>query len=217
MQNAWGTWALALVAFGVFTLGAVEVKAVNFDELRQQLEERRAARRALLEERFPDSNDNEPTQPNENGEENTLPQNPATCECSTKLGLARPDIRWNNGVLELVPRFDVAITVDGEEGAEPWDLTLAYNGKVENTTFNGQRQFGAQCFDGRYKYSGIASQPVTVSSILRSAFGTKADQEVPVHLAATLSGCDSDSITKQAAIRIRDLGNMKIGTWRTVR
>lgn len=217
-----GAIACATIALGFG--GAADAQAFDFNNLRARFEERRAQ----IEDRLSDSgagqntNESEPTpqpdlssQPAPNDTDEEAGQ--TSCGCSVRFGLSDPDIRWQGGQLQFVPRFDLKIRVRQEDNALPWNLALNYSGTADSTPFSGQQIYGGQCYDGRYEYTGLQGSPITMSDIVRSLFGTNADREVLVRMDATISGCDADDEHRQATIDIEEFGNLDVGRWRHAR
>lgn len=213
--------ALAAAAFG----DVPDAQAFNIDKLRERIEdrisqlERRVSDRESSQQEDVDDKDIDlqPTSQTAPDQEKEEDEAQALCECSARLGVSRPDVRWQGSTLQFIPRFDLKIRVRHEDDAPPWNLALAYSGVANNTPFSGQQKFGGQCFDGRYEYTGLAGTPVSMTDIARSLFNTDDEQELLIRMDADLSGCDVDSEHQQAEITIEEFGNLDVGRWRRAR
>lgn len=158
----------------------------------------------------PEEQSTQSTQVEEGGQANA-------CECSARLAFSRPDVHWQNGTLQFIPRFDLRIRVDQEDNALPWKLALHYSGTAHNTAFSGLREFGGQCLDGRYEYTGLAVSPISMTDVIRSLFGSNDEQELHIRMAAAVSGCDNDEESEQVEVEIEEFGNLDVGRWRRAR
>lgn len=213
-----GVSVLALVAVVAVLFGAAAsaANALSIDELRQRIAERREELRSdrFVEEEEQDNSQESVEEDVDMSDEDAV----RSCECSARLSLARPDVRWKNNVLEFIPRFDLSFRVRGEEGAPNWNLALQYDGVTGGVPFSGSQEFSGQCFDGRYRYSGLAGTPVVMPDVVRSLFMHEdAEELVPLELSASLSGCDSDSEHRESVVEIEEFGNLDTNRWRRVR
>ena len=206
-----GAGGLGIALIGVIAV-APEATASHLgtlEERRAQREAERAARRAEREARQ-EADTSEPT-----------------CVCRTTLAFSRPDLQWRSGGLTFIPRVDVDVRVRGQE-APDWSADLAYSGAASFTSedvpvpgsvnFNGTRHLaGGACDDNRYRFSGLALEPVTLTGLVRSLVGHDQELDGIIRMQAEVTGCALDAESRQFGFSVSELGNLKLLGWRSAR
>lgn len=151
-----------------------------------------------------------------------------TCTCKTSLSLARPGLQWQNGVLMFIPRVDIAIRGRGDSDAPPLDVSIDYNGLATyesedvpvppDTSFGGNRSVlsGWPC-DGRYKFKGLDLASVSLAGLTPDLVGEDQELAGNVMLDAAVVGCGFEEEHRQLKFRVLEFGNLRIGSWRSVR
>lgn len=150
------------------------------------------------------------------------------CTCRASLKFAKPELSFKGGVLHFVPRVDVSIRTRGEATAPDWQIGLTHEGEAnfssEDVTapgavgFSGEQVVaGGQCGRNRYSFEGLSLGEVPFSQLLASLVGNNQELEGVVGMQASLTGCDQDEEHRSFKFRLRDLGNLKVYSWRSVR
>ena len=207
---------------GVVFIGTIAVAPEATASHLGTIEERRAQREAEREAR---QAEREAERAAREAEEAAEEQ---TCSCSARLRLSRPDVQWRNNVLTFVPRFDVSIRTSGEASAPDWSADLSYGGQAvfasedvvvpAPVSFNGaQHVAGGACGNNRYTFSGLALEPVSLGSITRALVGQGEELDGVLKMQARIEGCGFEEESRQVGFTVKEFGNLRAGSWRTVR
>lgn len=152
----------------------------------------------------------------------------STCQCSARLSFSRPELNFNASVLTFIPRVDISLRTRGSADAPDWSLGLNYTGQANFASedvsapgplaFNGQQHVvGGQCGNNRYTFKGLALSPVTFTNIPWAIVGPKQELDGQVNLQAALQGCSQETKHSQFSFRLKEVGNLLVRSWRTVR
>lgn len=201
------TKALAMAGVLAFAIAAVpgaSASHIDFEQRRAEREAEREARRLARENDEP------------------------TCTCSARLSYGRPSLQFSGGTLNFIPRVDVAIRSRGDHDAPAWSAQLDFDGSSSYTSddvsvpdgssFSGTQQVAAGSCGHSFTFQGLSLPAVSLAGITRSLVGEDQELKGAVHLHSALSGCgQTKELNKSYSFRLRELGNLRLGSWRSVR
>lgn len=157
----------------------------------------------------------------------TTTTNP-TCTCSASARFSRPELQFVNGVLTFIPRVDLSFSSRGKSNAPGWTAKVAYSGSSSyssknisvpaGVTFSSDEKTVASGMCGsKYTLKGYQLQNVPLSGVVASLLGKKQEMDGKITMQAQLSGCEVVALQQAFTFRLKELGNLSVGSWRTVR
>lgn len=153
----------------------------------------------------------------------------AGCRCTASLKLSgRPDLQFRGSQLTWVPRADVTIRTRGAAGGPDWSVRMTHEGTVSfssadvtppgDVAFSGAQSVASgACGNNRYTFRGMALPAMEMSGVTRSLVGERERLDGVVRMRAALAGCGNDAEARQFTFSVRELGNLRIGGWRSSR
>jgi len=143
------------------------------------------------------------------------------------MRFSRPDLHFSGGVLTFIPRVDLTLSSRGSAQAPSWTAAIDYSGQSsysstvavpDGTSFSGQQTIVENAMCGsRYTLRGYQLGSIPLSGIVPSLIGKGQKLDGQVALRADLHGCEEETENRMFTFRLKDLGNLSVGGWRTVR
>jgi len=153
---------------------------------------------------------------------------PTRCTCSSSLSFDRPSLRWSSEGLIFTPRVNFSVRARGGDQAPPLSISVNYEGgsayasedvsPPNGVSFSGEKQLLSNfpC-NGSYRAKGVELSDVTLSGLLRSLLGEDQELEGNVQMKASIAGCGFEEENRQFSFRLREFGNLRVGSWHSVR
>ena len=150
------------------------------------------------------------------------------CVCSARLSPAKPSLSFSNGVLTFTPRVNVDIRLRGDNDGEQHTVSVAYEGnsayssddvnEPAGVNFSGQRTVleNASC-EGHWNFGGIELARIPLTGITGALVGLDQELAGAVTMKTAVSGCGFAEENSQFQFRLQELGNIRVGSWRSVR
>lgn len=211
--------AFGAVAVLIFAASGAAASHIDFEQRRA---EREAAREQRAAEREAEREARRIAREEEKEQEDT------SCTCSAKLAFSKPSLQFKNGVLSFIPRVDVTIRSRGEASAPDWSATLEHSGSSSyssedvtvpgGTSFSGSEQIVGGSCGSNFTFRGHALPEVSLNGLSQSLVGIDQELKGSIDMSATLKGCgDDESAHRMFGFKVLEFGNIKTGSWRTIR
>lgn len=147
------------------------------------------------------------------------------CRCSASLSYARPILQFRNGSLVFIPSVNIRIRSRGAERT-PWTAHIDLAGETSyssknatvpaGTSFSQSKDIYKGACGDNISFSGWQLSPVVLSGLNQGLTG-KQKIDGTVRMQATLSACATDSELKEFHFTLKELGNLLVRGWSSVR